>query len=508
MTGPRVAIASFMDETMTFLREPTTEAHFEPAVRRGRAVIDGNRGIPTFIHGYLKALEEAGCEAVPVIEVVRAPGPFSSWITRECFEKYAGEIVQGLRQAGRLDGVLLALHGAMAVSGVPRPEAELCRRVRQAVGPVPGPEPGPGPVPLMVTLDLHSNEDQELVAATDAVFVQKTYPHVDSEQVGEAAARCLVRTMRGEIRPVQALRRPGLVSPSIFQGTADHPMRTIYERCRRWEERPGVICASVGTGFAYSDVPDIGMYAVVVTDRDPALAARAAGDLSDLCWSLRDDFSRPLPGPAEAVAEVMTMVARGRRPVVMADGADRIGDSTHLLAELVRQGARDWMVPDLMDPGALARLGARAAGDQVALTVGGWYGPESGPPVPLQGHLAYLGRPEYTLIGPMERGRRVAEGLVARIELGGNRHVVVSEKTRWCVDSAPVAATGVDHRALDILVLKSRVHHRAYWDQVAQVNYPVDAPGYSEVADLSRLEYQNIPDDVYPIGRRWRNRTW
>jgi microcystin degradation protein MlrC len=495
----RVAIASFVDETMTFLAEPTTEAQFEPAVKRGHALIDANRGIPTYINGYLNVLETAGVEPRPIIEVTKAPGPFSSWITNQCFERYAGEIVAGLQKAGPLDGVLLALHGAMAVTGVPKPEAEICRRVKQAVG----------GLPVMVTLDLHSNEDRELTDATDGVFVLKTYPHIDSEEIGAIAADCMVRTIRGEIRPVQVMRRPGLASPSIFQGTADHPMRTIYERCRHWERTPGIICVSAGTGFAYSDVPDIGMYVVAVADGDTALAARAATDVSDLCWSLRQDFVRPLPKPPEAVANVMAMVARGDRPVVIADGADRIGDSTHMLAELIRQGASNWIVPDLMDPRAMQELaqGARL-GDRVTVTLGGWYGPQSGHPVEVSGRLEYLGRPSYTLIGPMERGRRIAEGLVARINLGDNRHVVVSEKTRWAIDSAPIDAVGVDHRELDILVLKSRVHHRAYWDTVAKVNYPIDAPGYSEVVDLGQLEYENIPDDVYPIGRLWRNRTW
>ena len=66
-------------------------------------------------------------------------------------------------------------------------------------------------------------------------------------------------------------------------------------------------------------------------------------------------------------------------------------------------------------------------------------------------------------------------------------------------------AVGIDISTLDIVVLRSRCHHRAYWDQVAQVNFPIDAPGYREVVDLTELSYENIPYDVYPIGRKWRS---
>ena len=493
----RIAIASFSDETMTFIDAPTPVERFEPATRRGQAVIDHNGEVPTYINGFLNVLDAENAEVVPILEARKAAGPFSGWITMECFDKYTGEIAQRLREAGRVDGVLLALHGAMAVDGVPRPEAEICRRVRGVVGP---------DVPMMVTLDMHANEDEELVEATEAVFVLKTYPHVDSQQIGEIAAECMVQTLRGSFVPTQAMSRPGLVSPSMFQGTDDSPMKDIYDRCREWEDHPGVFCVSVGTGFAYCDVPDIGMFVVAVTDNDPSLADRVARDVSEYCWSFRDAFTRQLPGPAEAVAEVMELVGRGEGPVVIADGADRIGDSTWLLKELIDQGSRNWACPGIYDPEAAAHLEETAKiGDEVTVTVGGWYGPHSGEPVEITGTVEFMGRPEYVLTGPMGRGARRKDGFVARINLGDNRHVVIADRTRGAIDASPFVAVGIDVDSLDIVPLKSRNHHRAYWDQVARVNFPIDAPGYREVVDLTELEYHNIPDDVYPIGSKWRD---
>ncbi|MCG8403316.1 MAG: M81 family metallopeptidase, partial [Firmicutes bacterium] len=156
----RIAIAGFSDETCTFCIDPTTIERYEPAVKRGEAVISSQRGIPTYINGYINELEAAGAEIVPIVYAQKTPGPFASWLTTDCFDKYANEIAAGLAAAGRLDGVLLSLHGAMAVTAVPKPEAELVRRCRRAVGP---------DVPIMVTLDLHANEDHELTDAADAV---------------------------------------------------------------------------------------------------------------------------------------------------------------------------------------------------------------------------------------------------------------------------------------------------------------------------------------------------
>lgn len=490
----RIAVAEFSHETCTFCPEPTTIAGLEPYVRRGEAVVASARGIPSYVNGYIQVADDVGAELVGIVSAGMAPGPYTSWMDRECYEKYAGEIVEGLKTAGKLDGVLLALHGAMAVRGIPKPEAELVRRVRGVVG----------KTPIMVTLDLHANEDHELTAASHGVFVIRTYPHVDTEETGRVAARCLVKTIRGEFTPTQVLRKPGIISASIFQASDYHPMRDLYDRCREWEQRPGVYRMSVAPGFAYADVPDVGLSVIAVTDGDAELAERAAEDVAALAWSLRASFARPLPKPREGVAEVLRLVKEGQKPVVIADGTDRTGDSTHILKELLAQGAVNFALPGIADPRAAHHLEQNAAvGQAVTVSIGGWASEHSGTPVEVTGKITFMGRPRYQLVGPMGKGRRVQDGLAVALDLGDNRRVVVSERMRGANDSAGFEAVGIDYRTLDIIVLKDRVHHRAFWDNVSRVDFPIDAPGIGP-ADLSTLRYENIPDDIYPIGRRWQ----
>jgi microcystin degradation protein MlrC len=102
----------------------------------------------------------------------------------------------------------------------------------------------------------------------------------------------------------------------------------------------------------------------------------------------------------------------------------------------------------------------------------------------------------------MGRGSKVQDGLVVRLNLGSNNHVVISERMRGSNDSAGLTAVGVDVSSLDIVILKDRVHHRAFWDTVAQADIRVDAPGIG-TADLSTLHYDNIPKDIFPIGQKW-----
>lgn len=492
----RIAVAEFSHETCTFCPDLTTIDRLEPYVRRGQDVLKQVRGIPGYLNGFLVAAEqEPDVELLPIIRVGMAPGPYTSWFEPDCFEKYTGEIVEGLGQMGKVDGVLLALHGAMAVTGVPKPEAEVVRRVRRVVG---------ADVPIMVTLDLHANEDHELTDVSDAVFVIRTYPHIDSQETGEIAAKAMIDTIRGEFKPTQALRKPGFMSASIYQASDFHPMKDIYARCRKWEQNPKVRRISVAPGFAYADVPDVGMSVIAVTDNDQSLAEQIAHDISDFAWGLRISFSRKLPLPKDAVAQVMELVAKGERPVVIADGADRTGDSTHILHELLRQGARNFGIPGIADPEAAHMLERTAkVGDQVTVSIGGWASEHSGTPVEVTGTVEFIGRPRFTLVGPMGKGSTVQDGLVVSLNLGNNNHVVVSERMRGSNDSAGFTAVGIDFRSLDIIVLKDRVHHRAFWDTVAKVDFPVDAPGIG-AADLTTLHYDNIPADIYPVGVRWR----
>jgi microcystin degradation protein MlrC len=490
----KIGVAEFSHETCTFCPDPTTIALLEPHVKRGQAMLDKVRGIPTYVNGFMKVAEAEGLTLLPILSVGMAPGGFTSWFETECFDKYSYEIAEGLKQAGPLDGVLLALHGAMAVTGVPKPEAELVRRVRRAVG----------DIPIMVTLDLHANEDAELTEAADAVFILKTYPHIDSEEIGMVAARCMVETLKGNFKPTQALRKPGIMSASIYQASAYHPMKLVYDRCRVWEKQDGVYCVSVAPGFAYADVPDVGMSVIAVANDDRALAERIADDVSALAWSLKEALSEPLPSPAEAVALAIKHISVGEKPVVLADGSDRTGDSTHVLKELLAQGATNWAIPGIADPRASHYLAENhKVGDQVTVSIGGWASEHSGEPVEVEGTVEFIGRPSFTLVGPMGKGAKVQDGLVVSLNLGSNRHVVVSERMRGANDSAPLTAVGIDVSTLDIVILKDRVHHRAFWDDVAKVDIRVDSPGIG-VADLTKLHYDNVPTDTYPVGAKWR----
>ena len=488
----RIGIGGFATETHTFLPEPTTVKDFEDyGVLWDDDVIKNNRGIMReYVDGYVDVLSETG--ATMVGAMVAFAG-VRGWVTREAFDKYADAMAERLRAAGKLDGVLLALHGAMAVTGVAKPEAEMVRRVRAAVG----------DVPIFVTLDLHANEDHELTDAADAVFVCKKYPHTDMRDTGVATARCLLATLKGEFKPTMAIAKPGIITPSVFQWTEASPAKDFRARANDWERRePGLYYSSIAYGFGYADVPDVGASVIVVTNDDKALAETVARDIAGYMWQRREELARkPIAGPAEEVAKALELVGQGVRPVVLGDGSDRTGDSTHVMRELLRRGATNVVLATMNDRAAVGECERAGLGGAVDLKLGGW-GPASGEPLAVTGRVEWLGVGDYILTGPMGKGSKALCGPSAVVDIGDGNKIIITSYNHQVLDEQGIVAFGLDFDSFDVMVLRSRVHFHAYYDQVS-TTIEVDAPGMGP-ADLSVFEYHNIPADTFPVGRNWR----
>lgn len=478
----RIGVATFSHETCTFCPTPTGIEEWEyygPPVR-GDEVLQSN----AYIRGFAsRATEYGGIELVGILSPRNAKGGSSgSWITREAFDKYSYGIVNDLQEAGTLDGVYLALHGAMAVTGIPKPEAELVRRVRQVMG----------NIPIFITLDLHANEDHELSDAADAVFIIKRFPHYDARRQGERAARILVRTIRGTYRPTMATRKPGIITPSVFQGTGISPSMEIMERARRWEDRRIDAFVSVAYGFAYADVPDVGAMVMVVTNDDQALADEIAEDMSNYIWSVREEFAgKTLPKTKEGVFLAIEAAKAGKTPVVIADHSDRTGNATHILEELITQGARNFCIATIADEKAIEEMKAKAkVEDQISIDIGGHADKFSGNPVRIDGEVGYLGR-----YGRFET--------VAMLIFGDNNRVIVTPQLHQVTNTDIFPPLGINLDDLEIIILKSRVHFRSgyYETGIAGAIIEVDVPGLGP-ADLTTIEYKNIPREIYPIYQR------
>ncbi len=482
----RVAVIRYQHETCTFCPGGDTDVEDWTRIRpllKGDDVLNAG----SYIRGFVaQALDYGDIELRGITSPYTVFGGSSrSWNTEASFDHFMGLILADLRAQMPLDGVFLALHGAMAVRNIPRPEAEIARRVREVVGP---------DVPIVGTFDLHGNEDEEFLRWADGAFVTKRFPHYDAALQGARAARYLRRIMRGYYKPTTATRKPPVITPTVLQWTGQSPSMDIMERARRWENRTTDAFVSVFYGYPWSDVPDVGTTIHVMTNNDQALADRIADDMADFVWRVREDFaSGNYPMPDDAVAQTRQAIADGATPVVLGDYSDRPGDATWILRQLIEQGVGGVLYAALRDERALDALAARNAqpGDPFDMEVGGFTGPQAGEPVRITGTVRFF-------------GPRWGYERVAAIEFEDGNMLILTPAYEQITTLAPLRFGGIDPDAYDVFVVKSRVHFRRGFDETgyAKTILVVDAPGpWVGTTRLDALDYQHAPlNRLYPFG--------
>ncbi|MEM7368569.1 MAG: M81 family metallopeptidase [Bacteroidota bacterium] len=480
----KVAVVNYMHETCTFCPGGDTEIEDWTkliAPRKGEELLKSG----SFIRGFTNQSRR-----FDDIELIGLTSPISvfggssrSWNSRQSFEHFMGIIVEELTANLPVDGVYLSLHGAMAVRDIPRPEAEIAKRIREIVG---------KDVPIVGTFDLHGNEDEEFLKWANGSFVTKRYPHYDAYLQGERAARFLRRNMMGEYVSTTASRTPPILTPTVVQWTGQSPSMDIMERARRWESREHDAFVNVFYGFPWSDVPDVGISVHVMTNNDQELADKIADDMEAYIWRVREAFvHRDYPMPKEAVQRTKQAVMAGKTPVVLGDYSDRPGDATWILEQLIAQGVNNVLFGTLRDERVLQALQQQdaKAGDLFDMEVGGFTGPQAGRPVHIQGTVRFF-------------GEMWSYAQVAAIEFGDNNMLVITPAYEQIRTPGRLRFGPIDPDTYEVFVTKSRVHFRRGFDETgyAKTILVVDAPGpWIGTSRLDALPYEHAPiKEMYP----------
>jgi microcystin degradation protein MlrC len=493
MTKPlRIAVMKFSHETVTFLPNDTTidDFTYQGSPARGAALLAHEPR--SYVGGFVKVARE-----FPDVELVGIESPLDSkrgtgsgWIRQEAFEHFVGRMVEDLRAQGPFDGAYLSLHGAMGVRGVPRPEAEIARRVRAALGPE---------ARIAATFDPHGNEDEEFLRHADMAFTVKYYPHYDSYLQGERAARMLVRTLRGDYAPAHVTLKVPVISPTVLQWTGASPWMDLIQRALVWEAREPDTYVNVFFGFPWSDVPDVGITIQVLTNGKPDLARSVADDMAQFAWRQREALlnTAKVHSMAEGVRLAKQAVAEGAFPVVLADHSDRSGGATWLLREIIAQHCADTLVATVMDEDAVEALLARGVtpGDAIDMDLGGRVDESAGEPVRVRG----------TVLQVSEGLRRGAGQRWIAIRFGQGNVLVLSPRLVQIIELSELRERGLEPGDFKIIAIKSRVHFRRGFHDTGFAPTILlvepDQPFLGTVR-LEALPYRHVTlENYYPYGQ-------
>ena len=485
----RFIVGQISHETNSFSPIKTQLSHFtERGYNLGEEVIKQFTGTRTPIGGFIEFAKRSGSELISTVTASAVP---SGIVTKEAYLALKKQLLDGIRSAGKIDGVLLALHGAMVTDGIPDTEGDILKSVRDVVG---------DDVPVVATLDFHANVTDAMVEFADGLFGYNTYPHVDGWERNEAG-EFVARLLKHEIEPVSVVVRPPVAPGVVPARTGWGPAKALMEKAFEYEKEAGVINVSVYGGFVYSDIEEAGLAFLATTDGDEKKARQIAEDLANMSWELRHEFVTKMLVPPEAVRYAINAE---EGPVVLADVADNTGggasgDGTEILRALIEQNAQDAVVITIPDKEVVDEAFRVGVGGKFSGLVGGKFDDKHGAPVQVEGVVRLLSDGSFIHKGPMSTGVKSSIGKTAVIECGGIE-IIVNEKRTQPLDPEVARAVGIDPAQRKIVVVKSAVHYRAAYEPIAAEIIEVDGPGLSS-PNLARFNFKHIRRPVFPIDK-------
>lgn len=441
----------------------------------------------TILGGFLEVLREHGDEIVPTVAAEATP---SGMVTREAYDIISGRILAGVTANPDADGVLLALHGAMAAEGIDDVEGDLLRRVRAAAG---------QEMPIVAVLDLHANVTGEMVNAASVLVGFRKYPHTDMHERGVEAAGLIRLIAQGDISPIPALTKPAMIPVCGTCHTQGGLYREVWEEALRAERPDRILTTSLFAGFPYADVPFMGFAVLVYADGDEGTARAEADCLTDRLWERRREFTYMPTSVSTAVSEALAVAGR---PTVIADVADNPGggaasDSVEILRELIRCEVGSAAVATIYDPGVVRQAETAGIGARLQVALGAGTDNLHGDPIQLDARVRLLFDGRFKYKGPMNRGAWGNLGTSAVLEVDGIQVIVNSARVQpW--DPEVFRAAGIDPLDRDILVVKSAVHFRAAFEPFAAAVITADGPGLTSL-ELSRFKYKRIRRPIFPL---------
>ena len=488
----RIAIGQIFQETNTFSPKPTDLETFRSVfLRRGDELLTAYGNARVEIPAFLDVLRRAGAEPLPLIA---ANALASGAVTRAAFENLMTDVESRLAKAGTVDGVLLALHGAMCIEDEPDAESEIIERVAAAL---------PPGTPIGVSLDLHGNMTPRMLQPNVFLIGYREYPHIDMYETGVRVAETLLDVLHGRVKPRMAIAKlPMIVSPSKAR-TVEDPLRSIVKAARDMEARGEILHASLFPVQPWLDIPELGFGVLTCANGDGAAAQRAADVLAALVWDKRNDFDPDLVELQHAI----TVGLREPGTTVVADSGDApsggsAADNVSVLKALLAAGAENLerlTYLTLCDAEAARACAAAGVGADVKVAVGHKLSRNDGSPLPIACRVHSISNGSFVMLDAGAQGTTVEFGLTAVVSIGSVRLAIRSLPAyEW--DTGIYEAFGLRLKAAALVFVKSPSHFKVAFGPRADRVLLADTPGPT-CPNMRRLRFKNAPRPLFPIDR-------
>lgn len=381
---------------------------------------------------YFNFLDAGGIEHVPLLHARAVPG---GPVSRKAYEGFKAEFLERLQAALPIDGLYLAMHGAINVEGMDDAEGDWISAARTVVGP---------DCPVAASYDLHGNVSQRIIDQLDIFAAYRTAPHIDTRETMVRAWSMLVETLRTGNRPGVVWAKVPVLLPGECTSTEDEPAKSIYLGLPAFDAQPGILDANLMIGYVWADEPRATACAVV-TGTDRQAAAKAAEDIAQQYWNARENFGfGPVTGPLEQMLDIAATAETS--PVILADSADNptgggVGDRADVLRALIARNWQGALLAGITDRPAVEACFAAGEGATLALTIGGSLDPAS-----------VAAEVTATVLRLNDSGSAPDHQAVVGV---GGIQIVLAARRRPYHDIEDFRRLGLDPKAVRLLVVKS-----------------------------------------------------
>jgi len=487
-SSPRIGVIVISHESNTFLKKPTTMEDFQRNILlRGEAARAEYGHSHHEISGFFETLENVGIEAVPILMAWTTPG---GMITAETIDALWEIVQEEVNAAGQLDGFLVGPHGAAVDASHGDMDGWWLTQLRNKVGPN---------IPIICTLDPHANVTQKMIDACDATITFQTNPHLDQKARGIEAANLMLRTLRGEIKPTQAVSLPPIAINIERQLTRAEPCLSLQKKVDEIRNRPKVLSASLILGFPYADVPEMGSGFIVVTDNEPQLAKEYVQELTQYLWEHREDFR----GVMISVDEALEMAVKSPKPVCLLDMGDNTGgggpaDSTVFLRALNARGDLK-SFNSVFDPESVQLAQTVKPGERIRLKIGGKTDPIYGGSLDAEVTVRSFHEGKYRETEPRHGAKtHYNMGPTAIVETDSGVTVMLTSRRQGSSSSQQLTSCGIDPLDFDVIIAKGVHAPVAAYEPICLTLIRVNTPGIT-TADMDQLEYNNRRKPLFPF---------
>ena len=411
-------------------------------------------------------------------------------VDRDTFNYLTNYLTQELSKIEKLDGILIALHGALVSEDFQDGDSEILRRIREVVG---------NEMPICVTMDLHANVTESNVDLATTISGFHTCPHVDLQETGARAARLLMGILKEEISPsMEFIKLPLVVPASNHIDFEPGTYKDVLDFAFSKEIEP-IIDISVFTVQPWLDIKEVGWSVIVIANKSKEKASLTAKEIATNIWSNRESLtSTTLMDPREAI----TMALKQEKgPIVLSDLADGTmagspGDSPVVLKAAIEIEPTKTVFISICDPKFAEVAKEIGAEGVISSEIGATWGRLFYDPLRIEGQIISVGNCEFTFTQKSYLGMKMNMGLTALIKIS-NIYLVVTSNPTTTTDPAYYSAVGLDVTKAQIVVVKTHAGFRDGYRDLARAFYLLDTPGMSS-DNIKTLPYKNIERPKYP----------